>query len=99
MIPPTPGMARRGARRVECRMSKLNLPSIAILAIFTLFSSELHSATLPAGFTEQVVGSGWNEELEILLEENGRMYVWERGGGFWIVENGVKMPYPLIDIS
>jgi len=98
--PADPRMARRGARRVGLRMSKLNLvPSIVFLGIFTLFSCEVKSATLPAGFTEQVVGSGWNEAVGMLFEDNGRMYVWERGGRVWIVENGVKMAYPLIDIS
>ena len=27
------------------------------------------------------------------------MYVWEKGGKVWIVENGVRLPNPLIDIS
>ena len=27
------------------------------------------------------------------------MYVWERGGRVWIVENDVKLPVPLLDIS
>jgi len=69
------------------------------LLITCLWSHSLQSATLPAGFTEQVIGSGWNEAVGILFEDNGRMYVWERGGRVWIVENGVKMAYPLIDIS
>src|SRR5258706_7297085 len=98
--PADPRMARRGARRVRSCMFKLNrVVSIAFLAIATLFPWQVNSATLPAGFTEQVVGSGWNEAVGILFEDNGRMYVWERGGRVWIVENGVKMAYPLIDIS
>src|SRR5207247_2094265 len=29
----------------------------------------------------------------------GRAYVWERTGKVWIVENGVKLAQPLIDIT
>ena len=32
------------------------------------------------------------------FDNNGRMYVWERRGQVWIVENGIKSAQPLIDI-
>src|SRR3954470_12413765 len=69
------------------------------LSILTLSARAAQSTTLPPGFSEQVVGSGWTEPVGVLFEDNGRMWVWERAGRVWIVENGVKMDYPMIDIS
>src|SRR5205809_601799 len=62
------------------------------------------AATLPAGFTEETVSGPWTEAVGLTFEPEqqtagGRMYVWERGGRVWIVENGVKLSPPLIDIS
>lgn len=57
------------------------------------------AASLPAGFVEQSIGGAWNEAIGLLFDDNGRMYVWERAGRVWIVENGVKLSTPLIDIS
>jgi glucose/arabinose dehydrogenase len=62
------------------------------------------AATLPEGFTEETVAGPWSEAVGLTFEPEqqtpgGRMYVWERGGRVWIVENGVKLSPPLIDIS
>lgn len=57
------------------------------------------AATLPAGFAETQIGGTWNEAVGLLFEDNGRMYVWERAGRVWIVEDGVKRSAPLIDLS
>ena len=61
-----------------------------------------HAATLPPDFIEQSVGSGWSSPVGIAHDTSGpnnRLYVWERGGRVWIVENGTKLPQPLVDIS
>lgn len=42
---------------------------------------------------------GWNAPVGATFDANGRMYVWEKGGRVWIVENGVRLATPLIDIS
>ena len=59
--------------------------------------------TLPAGFSEQAIGSGWEEPIGVAFDPSpdavNRIYVWERAGRVWIVENGVKLPTPLLDIS
>ncbi|HYV32697.1 MAG TPA: PQQ-dependent sugar dehydrogenase [Candidatus Binatia bacterium] len=62
------------------------------------------AATLPAGFIEENIPGQWNEAVGLTFEPEqqtpgGRMYVWERGGRVWIVENGVKLTPPLIDLS
>jgi uncharacterized repeat protein (TIGR01451 family) len=53
----------------------------------------------PAGFTDQVFLSGWNQVVGMTFDPNGRMYAWEKGGKIWIVDNGTRLPNPLLDIS
>jgi glucose/arabinose dehydrogenase len=70
--------------------------------IFLLFLSLGFSsiaATLPPNFTEQQLGGTWNEAVGLTFASDNRMYVWERGGRVWIVENGVKSAQPFLDIS
>jgi PKD repeat protein/glucose/arabinose dehydrogenase len=55
--------------------------------------------TVPAGFSDALVMGGWSEPVGATWDANGRMYVWEKRGMVWIVENGVRLPNPLIDIS
>jgi Glucose / Sorbosone dehydrogenase len=54
---------------------------------------------LPAGFSDATVGGGWNEAVGITFASDGRMFVWERAGRIWIVENGVKTSTSFLDIS
>lgn len=71
----------------------------AILALFLLLSSLVVSAQ-PSGFVVENVGEGWNAAVGLTFSKDGkRMYVWEKGGKVWIVEDGERLPSPLIDIS
>lgn len=54
--------------------------------------------SLPPGFTDSTVGGDWNEAVGITFASDGRMFVWERGGRVWLVENGSKAATPFIDI-
>jgi PKD repeat protein/glucose/arabinose dehydrogenase len=55
--------------------------------------------TLPAGFSDALVMAGWSSPVGATWDANGRMYVWEKRGRVWIVENGVRLPNPLINID
>jgi glucose/arabinose dehydrogenase len=55
-------------------------------------------ASLPPGFVDEPVVSGWNEAAGVTFDANGRAYVWEKGGRVWIVENGVRSAQPMIDL-
>jgi glucose/arabinose dehydrogenase len=59
----------------------------------------LRGASLPAGFIETDVFGYWPEVAGATFDDSGVMYVWERSGKVWIVENDVKRSTPLIDIS
>jgi glucose/arabinose dehydrogenase/PKD repeat protein len=53
----------------------------------------------PDGFSDQLVSDGWLQPNGLTFDENGRMYVWEKAGKVWLVENGQKLADPLIDLS
>ena len=71
------------------------------VALLAYVSAQLASAALPpTGFTEIDVGSGWSEVAGLAFSSDGtRLYVVERGGKVWIIENGVKLATPFLDIS
>ena len=75
-------------RRVLCFLACL-LPGAALVS----------GATLPTGFIEQDIGGTWDEAVAIHFGPGNRMYVVERKGKVWIVENGVRQPQPFLDIS
>ena len=80
----------------------LLLALIGGLAIF--YAENSHASVLPAGFSEENIPGPWTEPVGLTFEpeqqtSGGRMYIWERAGRVWIVENGVKTSPPLIDIS
>jgi glucose/arabinose dehydrogenase len=54
---------------------------------------------LPAGFQEQEIVGPWSGASGLEWGSDGLMYVVERGGKVWIVENGVRQPTPFLDIS
>jgi glucose/arabinose dehydrogenase len=78
-------------------MSRSLLAALVFSVIGTLWSNPARA--LPAGFVEQEIPGPWSGAAGIEWGPGGLMYVVERGGKVWIVENGVKQPTPFIDIS
>jgi PKD repeat protein len=72
--------------------------SAYLIACIALLASVAHA--LPPGFAEAPIGGSWNEVSGLAWSSDGtRLYVVERGGKVWIVENGVRLPTPFLDIS
>lgn len=59
----------------------------------------MKAQVLEPNFSDALVLGGWNEPVGATFDANGRVYLWEKGGKVWIVENGVRLPAPLLDIS
>jgi glucose/arabinose dehydrogenase len=76
-------------------MSKNIMLCFAFLLILICFKSQAQ----PSGFIDEVISSDWKIPTGLTFDANGRMYVWEKSGKVFIVENGVKQVTPLIDIS
>jgi PKD repeat protein/glucose/arabinose dehydrogenase len=71
-----------------------------ILAVLSLSMPHgIRSQSLQPGFADALVMGGWNTPVGVVWDANGRAYVWEKRGMVWIVQNGVRLPNPLIDIS
>ncbi len=79
-------------------------PLPALCALISAFlTAVLPAATLPPGFTESDIGSGWENPVGITFGPNSagnkdRAYVWDRYGRVWIVEDGVKRSTPMLNI-
>lgn len=69
-----------------------------LLTLSTLLPT-VHAQSVPVGFNDALVMGGWQEPVGFTFDANGRMFVWEKGGRVYIVENGVRLPNALIDIS
>ncbi|MGH7291200.1 MAG: PQQ-dependent sugar dehydrogenase, partial [Myxococcota bacterium] len=78
-------------------MRRLSL-TLLMLMLPLSFAASTANATLPDGFVEGTVGGSFDEPVGVTFDDNGRMYVWERPGRVQIVENGVKLATPLLDI-
>lgn len=79
-------------------MKQLVLRAV-ILCSSLLTALTTPAQSVPAGFADVLVMGGWNAPQGAVWDANDRMYVWEKAGKVWIVENGVRLPNPLIDIS
>lgn len=73
------------------------LRPFATMICFMLVWGNVHAQ--PANFIDQNYAGNFSAAVGMTFDANGRMFVWERGGKVWIVENGVKSAQPLIDIS
>ncbi|WP_165370588.1 PQQ-dependent sugar dehydrogenase, partial [Hymenobacter persicinus] len=64
----------------------------------TIFCRPLAAQAPPSGFTSTLVSGGWNEAVGLAFNKTGsKMFVWERPGRVWVVENGQRRQ--LLDIS
>lgn len=72
--------------------------SVVVLALAALWVPSAATA-LPAGFVETDIGGNFSSVAGLEWDSAGRMFVVERSGVVWIVENGVRLPTPFLDLS
>ncbi len=72
-----------------------------ILILFALVPHVISAQTLPAGFYLEDVAPGVTFDLPVATEvsPDGRIFVVEKSGVVWIVDNGVVSATPFIDLS
>jgi glucose/arabinose dehydrogenase/PKD repeat protein len=76
-----------------------NFSPYCSLFAFLLLSLPLFAQQPPAGFSSSTVGSDWVQPVGLAFAPDGRLFVWEKAGKVWIVENNVKSAAPMLDIS
>lgn len=89
--------SRKAITHCAHSVSKSVQRSITFLLTILLFN--LTSIAQPTGFSDGLFLDGWNQAVGLTFDANGRMFVWEKRGQVWIVENGVKSANPLINIQ
>ena len=79
--------------------SHLKKMTPCLLFAFLMLINFTTTYAQPTGFIDQEYVGGFEQAVGLTFDANGRMYVWEKQGKIWIVENGVKLSTPLLDIS
>ncbi len=71
-----------------------------LLCAIVLFVTLQKTIAQPPDFSDQTVMTGFNALEGFVFDDNGRAYVWEKGGVVKILDTtGVVLPSSLIDIS
>ncbi len=80
-------------------MCSIRTVALGAALLVSACAPERAPAALPVGFIETVIDVDVNQPVGLTFSSAGRMFIWEKEGRVWIVENGVRLPTPLIDIS
>jgi glucose/arabinose dehydrogenase len=70
-----------------------------LLILVTLPSLPLTAATLPSGFTENVVASGLSNPTAMAFAPDGRLFVTQQGGQLRVIKNGALLPTPFLTVT
>ncbi len=72
-----------------------------VVAVSTVFGAPRTgaAATLPAGFTETVFGSGLSSPTAMQFAPDGRLFVAQQGGALRVIQGGVLLPTPFVTLS
>src|SRR5262245_24174537 len=76
--------------------SKLEL---IVLAIFTLVTGDVRSATLPGGFSESLVASGIANPTAMAFAPDGRLFVCQQGGALRVIKNDALLATPFLTVT
>lgn len=72
---------------------------LLLLSAFVLAQLASFAQLIPQNFNQQVVVADVNRAVGITFDQTGRMFYWEKRGVVYVVEDGVKITTPLLDIS
>ena len=72
---------------------------LATTPIYNAKALDPQAPILPDGFVAQALDISWDNATGLTFASDGRLFVWEKAGRIWIVENGVRSAQPLLDIS
>jgi fibronectin type 3 domain-containing protein/PKD repeat protein/3-deoxy-D-manno-octulosonate 8-phosphate phosphatase KdsC-like HAD superfamily phosphatase len=80
------------------------IASCLLFLLAALGTSQASAATFPPGFSEVNIprpdgAATWNEAVGMQFQANGRLWVWERGGRVWIVDDANPVTSAIMDIS
>ncbi len=70
-----------------------------LIILISTCSFFLSAQNLPDGFGKEKLNFSFEQPAGMTFDENGRMYVWEKKGKVFIIENNVLRQEPLVDVS
>jgi glucose/arabinose dehydrogenase len=88
----------RGSHSGRSRVFRFAGATCAAALALTAQPSAARAATLPAGFTENVVASGFDGPTAFAFLPDGRLLVAEKGGLVRLVKNGDVQDRPFLDL-
>lgn len=68
------------------------------LIAYILLAISPNKLLAQGNFAELSIATDLVLPVGLTFDNQGKMYVWEKGGKVWIYQNGQKLPNPLIDI-
>ncbi|HEV2854604.1 MAG TPA: PA14 domain-containing protein [Thermoanaerobaculia bacterium] len=78
----------------------LRSPILRLIPLLLILGAlPLAAATLPSGFTENVVASGLNNPTAMASAPDGRLFVTEQGGTLRVIKNGALLPTPFLTVT
>ncbi len=73
--------------------------SIAIGLLFSAFIAPAAAATLPAGFTENLVSNGLSSPTAMDFAPDGRLFLCLQGGQLRVIKNGALLATPFVTLT
>ncbi|MCI5084058.1 MAG: PQQ-dependent sugar dehydrogenase [Saprospiraceae bacterium] len=71
-----------------------------LLTALLLIANTIIYAQLPSEFYDQVLYDNFSDIMGITFDEEGRLFLWEKDGKVWLVEEEGNLPTtPLLDLS
>ena len=80
-------------------MSKIITVLRAAVFALALFRLDLAHAELPLGFVDEVIQGGFAIPVDCCFDGNGRLFVAEKRGIIRVIQDGVLLPTPVIDLT
>ncbi|MBT8486679.1 MAG: hypothetical protein HKO59_04305 [Phycisphaerales bacterium] len=75
-------------------------PRLLLAASLATCAASAAASAQPAGFVSETIVTGLSEPVGLVFAPNGeRLFVWDKIGRVFIVENGVVQPEPLLDLQ
>src|SRR5687767_3099806 len=75
---------------------------LTLLILITMFGDRkpepTYAATVPAGFVETLVASGFSVPTGIELAPDGRVFLTQQNGVVRIIKNGTLLPTPFVTV-
>jgi len=85
--------------QIRSRWSRAFRRASVILCLLLAGAPPAGAATLPAGFTEVVYGSGLNSPTAMQFAPDGRLFVAQQGGALRVIQGGVLLPTPFVTLT